>query len=228
MAISEATREVEAPVAALPRIGEPAPDFEAASTRGTIRLSDYRGKWVMLFSHPADFTPVCTTEISAFAARHHEFERRNVQLIGLSVDGVPAHLSWTRDMEEAFGHPIPFPIIADLDMKVSRLYGMIHPGESTTATVRAVFFIDDQGIIRALLYYPMSLGRSVDELLRVFDGLQTSAKYGVSTPVDWQPGKEVVVPAPATADKIQSKEEAEREGLIYKRWYLRLKKLPES
>ncbi|MBX5464630.1 MAG: peroxiredoxin [Clostridia bacterium] len=222
-----AIHEPAAP-AALPRIGEPAPDFEAPSTHGVVRLSDYRGKWVMLFSHPADFTPVCTTEISAFAARHDEFQRRNVQLIGLSVDSVPSHLSWTRDMAEIFGHPVPFPIIADLDMHVARLYGMIHPGESQTATVRAVFFIDDQGIVRALIYYPLSLGRNVDELLRVFDALQTTARTGYSTPVDWRPGDPVVVPAPGRADQIQSKEEAERQGLVYKQWYLRLKSLPQD
>jgi peroxiredoxin (alkyl hydroperoxide reductase subunit C) len=208
-------------VRSLPRLGEKAPEFEANTTHGPKKLSDYRGRWVMLFSHPADFTPVCTTEITEFARRYDEFQQRGVDLIGLSVDSVPAHLAWTRDMAEDLGKPVPFPIIADLDMKVAHAYGMLHPGESVTATVRAVFFIDPEGVVRAILYYPLTLGRSVDELLRVFDALQTAAKHGVSTPVDWHPGDEVVVPAPASADKILSKDEAERQGLHYRRWYLR-------
>ncbi|MBX5466930.1 MAG: peroxiredoxin [Firmicutes bacterium] len=215
----------EAVTASLPRIGQPAPDFEAKSTFGPIGLSQYRGKWVMLFSHPADFTPVCTTEITEFARRYNEFEQRGVQLLGLSVDSVPAHLAWTRDIAQRLGRPVPFPIIADLDMKVSQLYGMIHPGESETATVRAVFFIDPEGIIRALLYYPLSLGRSVDELLRVIDGLQTAAKHQVATPVDWTPGQPVVVPAPATAGEILEAEEAKARGLQYETWYLRRRTL---
>ncbi len=209
----------------LPRIGEPAPDFEANSTAGTIRLSQFRGKWVMLFSHPADFTPVCTTEISEFARRNEEFVRRNVQLLGLSVDGVPSHIGWTRDIAGLTGRPVPFPIISDLDMHVSRLYGMLHPGESNTATVRSVFFIDDKGVVRALIYYPLSTGRNVDELLRVFDALQLTSRHGVSTPVDWQPGQPVVVPAPATTEAVLDREQAEAQGLDYRTWYLRLKQV---
>ena len=209
----------------LPRINEPAPEFSANSTHGPIKLSQYRGKWVMLFSHPADFTPVCTTEIAEFARRNEEFAKRNVQLIGLSVDGVPSHIAWTRDIAKIAGKPGPFPIISDLDMKVSNLYGMLHPGDSTTATVRSVFFIDDKGIIRALIYYPLSLGRNVDELLRVFDGLQTSSLYSVSTPVDWQPGQPVVVPAPATAESVLDEAQAEAQGLTYRTWYLRMKQV---
>jgi peroxiredoxin (alkyl hydroperoxide reductase subunit C) len=209
----------------LPRIGDTAPDFEQETSKGPIRLSQYRGHWVMLFSHPADFTPVCSTEIMEFARRYPEFQTRNVELIGLSVDSVPSHIAWTRSLQEQLGQPIPFPIIADLDTKVARLYGMIHPNDSGTATVRAVFFIDEAGTIRALLYYPLSTGRSVDELLRVFDSLQTTAKLGLATPVDWTPGNPVVVPAPKTADQVQNKEEAEREGLVYRDWYLRMKKV---
>lgn len=208
----------------LPRIGEPAPDFEAQTTHGVKRLSDYRGKWLMLFSHPADFTPVCTTELMAFARRYGEFQERGVELLGLSVDSVSSHLAWTRDMAE-MGTAIPYPIIADLDMKVATRYGMIHPGESATVTVRTVFFVDDKGTIRALLYYPLSLGRNVDELLRVFDALKTADQNRVSTPVDWTPGQSVVVPAPTTQDKLETKEQAEGQGLEFRRWYLRLKKL---
>lgn len=223
MALAE-SETVSERVPRLPRIGEPAPDFEAVTTHGIKRLSDYRGKWLMLFSHPADFTPVCTTELMEFARRYGEFQARGVELLGLSVDSVSAHLAWTRDMAE-MGTPIPYPIIADLDMKIARLYGMIHPGESSTVTVRAVFFIDDRGTIRALLYYPLSLGRSVDELLRVFDALKTADQYACSTPVDWTPGKPVVVPAPSTQDKMETPEEAQSKGYDYRRWYLRLKKV---
>jgi peroxiredoxin (alkyl hydroperoxide reductase subunit C) len=206
----------------LPRIGDPAPDFEAPTSRGVVKLSDYHGKWLMLFSHPADFTPVCTTEISAFARRYDEFQTRGVELLGLSVDSVQSHIAWTRDMAQ-LGTPIPFPIIADLDMSVSKRYGMLHPSESATQTVRTVFFIDPKGIVRALLYYPMSLGRSVDELLRVIDGLQTADRLGVSTPADWRPGQEVVVPAPKTAAEVETPEEARAKGLNYHTWYLRTK-----
>jgi peroxiredoxin (alkyl hydroperoxide reductase subunit C) len=206
----------------LPRIGEAAPDFEAKSTHGAIKLADYNGKWLMLFSHPADFTPVCTTEISAFARRYNEFQARGVELLGISVDSVQSHIAWTHDMAQ-LGTPIPFPILADLDMSVSRKFGMIHPGESTTQTVRTVFFIDPKGIIRAILYYPMSLGRSVDELLRVFDGLQTADRLGVSTPVDWHPGDEVVVPAPQSVNDVETPDQAKAKGYNFKTWYLRTK-----
>ncbi|AEW06998.1 3-Cys thioredoxin peroxidase (plasmid) [Sulfobacillus acidophilus DSM 10332] len=207
----------------LPRIGDPAPDFEANSTFGPIRFSQYRGRWVLLFSHPADFTPVCSTEIMALARRAPEFEQRGVQLIGLSVDSVPAHLAWTRNLAAHLGHPVPFPIIADLDMTVSRRYGMLHPGESTTATVRSVFFIDPEGVIRALVYYPLSTGRNIDELLRVVDSLQVTASHSVSTPVDWRPGQPVVVPAPATQQAIETPDDARQMGLEYQEWYLRFK-----
>lgn len=159
-----------------------------------------------LFSHPADFTPFCTTEISEFARRHEEFQRRGLQLPGLSVDSVPAHSARTRDIAQRLGHLVPFPIIADLAMAVSHRHGMMHPGEAETAPLRAVFFIDDQGIIRALLYYPLLLGQSEDELLRVIDGLQTTARHGVATPVNWTTGQPVVVPAPATAANLEKRE----------------------
>ena len=187
----------------IPLIMEPAPDFDAKSTHGPIRLSDYtsKGKWVMLFSHPSDFTPVCSTEFIEFARRHEEFEKLNVQLIGISIDSVPAHIAWVRDLEQIAGVKIKFPLIADLDQKVSQLYGLVHEAVSDTATVRAVFAIDPKGNIRALLYYPQQLGRSVDELLRIFQGLQTVDANGVSCPVDWVPGEQVVVPAPATMEE---------------------------
>ncbi len=210
----------------LPRLNEEAPDFEAATTQGVKRLSDYTnaGKWVLLFSHPADFTPVCTTEFMAFSQLAPEFEKRNVQLLGLSVDSVPSHLAWLRDIEENLGVKVPFPLIADLDTKVARLYGMIHPGASATTAVRAVFIIDPKRILRAMVYYPLTTGRFMQEFLRVIDGLQATDKYSVSTPANWQPGDEVIVPAPASAQALQA-EEAKKGEYDYKRWYLRFKKI---
>ena len=158
----------------VPRINETAPDFEAKSTSGPIKLSDYKGKWVVLFSHPADFTPVCTTEFVEFARHSDDFKSRDVQLLGLSVDSVPAHIAWIRNINQNFGVQVDFPVIADLDTKVAQKYGLIHPGASETATVRAVFVIDPKSVVRALIYYPMSLGRNIDEILRVIDGLQTA------------------------------------------------------
>ena len=208
---------------ALPRLNEAAPEFAAMTTHGPKQLSDYTadGKWVLLFSHPADFTPVCTTEFIEFARLSPEFERRGVQLVGLSIDSVPAHLAWIRDIEEAFGVRVTFPVIADLDMGVARRYGMVHPGASTTATVRAVFVIDPKGILRAMLYYPLTTGRPMPELLRLIDALQTTDAHGVSTPACWCPGEPTVVPAPATAQAL-AEEEARRDQYDYRRWYLRL------
>ncbi|MCI0182184.1 MAG: peroxiredoxin [Acidibacillus sp.] len=209
----------------LPQLNEFAPDFDAVSTQGKIKLSDFRDKWVVLFSHPSDFTPVCSTEFIGFATRAAEFEKRNVQLIGLSIDSVHSHLAWLQDLEQVFGTKVPFPVIADLDMKVSNLYGMIHPKAATTAAVRAVFIIDDKGVLRAMLYYPMSAGRNISEILRLIDSLQTTDQYGNSTPANWKPGDPVIVPAPTSADHMETKEESEAKGLDYKTWYLRLKTL---
>ncbi len=202
----------------LPRINDPAPDFEAKSTQGVVRLSDHKGKWVVLFSHPADFTPVCTTEFVAFAERAEAFAERNAQLIGLSVDSVPAHIAWLRNIEQRFGVKIDFPVIADLDMKVAQKYGLIHPGASETATVRAVFIIDDKGIVRALIYYPMNLGRNVDEILRALEALQTADANACAMPANWKPGEKVVVPPPQTlADAAARAQSSEYEVVD---WYL--------
>ncbi|MDI3341807.1 MAG: peroxiredoxin [Sphaerobacter sp.] len=215
-----------ATVPSLPRLNEPVPDFEAVTTHGPMRLSDLTnaGKWVLLFSHPADFTPVCTTEFVAFSELAPEFERRNAQLLGLSVGALTSHLAWIHDIERNLGVKVPFPVIADLDMKVSRLYGMIHPGASATAAVRAVFLIDPKRVLRAMVYYPLTTGRWMPEFLRLLDALQTTDQYGVSTPANWEPGKEVVVPAPTTAQALAA-EEAKKGEYDYKSWYLRLKKL---
>ncbi len=189
----------------------PAPDFEATTTHGPIRLSDWaKGKWVILFSHPADFTPVCTTEFCEFAKRHKEFEKRNVALIGNSVDSVYSHIAWVRNIEQNFSVKIPFPVIADLDQKISRLYGMVHAPSSSTAAVRCVFFIDPKRILRAMIYYPLNVGRNMDEIVRVVDALQTADKHGVACPANWKPGEEVIVPAPVTyqgaEERAKSKE----------------------
>ncbi len=214
----------------MPRIMEEAPDFEAKTTQGVVRLSDYtsKGKWVMLFSHPSDFTPVCSTEFLAFARRSQEFEKRNVQLIGLSIDSLFSHIAWVRDIEQRTGVTITFPVIADLDQKVARLYGMIHEAVSDTSTVRAVFLIDPKMKIRAILYYPMQLGRNVDELLRMFDGLQIADLSNVSTPADWKPGDPVIVPAPATLDAARKRANGEDQGLNVEAWYLSTKQAPSS
>jgi peroxiredoxin (alkyl hydroperoxide reductase subunit C) len=189
----------------LPRLNEPAPDFKAVSTQGEISLSQYKGKWVVLFSHPADFTPVCTTEFVEFARQNDEFEKRNVQLIGLSIDSVYSHIAWVRSMEQHFGVSIKFPLIADLDMKVALAYGMVHPGAASTATVRCVFIIDDKGVVRAMIYYPLTNGRNIDEVLRLIDALQTHEKHKVATPANWRPGEKVIVPPPVTQEGAEKR-----------------------
>jgi len=190
---------------ALPRINDSAPEFEAKSTHGPIKLSDFKGKWVVLFSHPADFTPVCTTEFVEFAQRSDEFKKRNAQLIGLSVDSVTAHIAWIRNMEQHFRVKIDFPVIADLDTKVAEKYGLIHPSASETATVRAVFIIDDKQKIRALIYYPMTCGRNIDEVLRAVDALQTADGNACATPANWKPGEQVIVPPPQTTEDAEKR-----------------------
>ncbi|MCS6885309.1 MAG: peroxiredoxin [Acidobacteriota bacterium] len=201
----------------MPRINDPAPDFEAKSTQGIIKLSNYLGKWVVLFSHPADFTPVCSTEFIEFARRQEDFDRLNAQLIGLSIDSVYAHIAWIRNIEQHFNVEIKFPVIADLDMKVAQLYGLIHPNASETATVRAVFIIDDKGKVRAVIYYPMSCGRNMDEILRVVEALQTADKHGVATPANWTAGKDVIIPPPQTQEEAAKR--LQQEGCKITDWY---------
>ncbi|MEV0738453.1 peroxiredoxin [Streptomyces sp. NPDC050549] len=189
----------------LPLIGDRAPGFEAESTHGPVSLTDYAGHWLVLFSHPADFTPVCTTEFVAFTELADEFAARNTALLGNSVDSVHSHLAWTRAIEEKLGVRIPFPIIADLDMRVSHAYGMLHPNTSGTAAVRAVFVIDPEQTIRAVLYYPMNAGRMIPEILRLVDALQTSDRDGVSCPANWHLGEDVVLGAPRTQAELDAR-----------------------
>lgn len=186
--------------AGLPRLGKPAPFFEAVTTHGKLRLDDYKGSWLILFSHPADFTPVCTTEFMGFAKIYPELQKLNCQLLGLSVDSVYSHIAWVRNIEEKMGVKIQFPVIADLDMKVAKTYGMIHEGESSTETSRAVFVIDDKQTLRAMIYYPLSTGRNMDEILRVITALQTTDANGVATPANWRPGDKVIIPPPQTQE----------------------------
>lgn len=200
----------------LPRLNEPAPAFTALTTHGTKSLSEYRGKWLILFSHPADFTPVCTTEFTAFARRADDFAALDTELLGLSIDSHYAHIAWVRSIKETFGVDIPFPIIADLDMKVAQAYGMIQPGASDTQAVRATFVIDPEGVLRAMVYYPMTNGRSVDEFLRLVQALQTSVTHKVATPENWRPGEDVIVPTPQTTDAAEARM---HEGLQTKDWY---------
>ena len=190
----------------MPRIGDIDADFEAVTTKGKIKLSEFaKDKWILMFSHPADFTPVCTTEMSGFAQRKEEFEALNTELLGLSIDSVHAHLGWVNNVREKTGVYFDFPIIADLDMKVSKRYGMLQPNESETAAVRAVFFIDPNKKIRLIMYYPLNVGRNMDEILRALKALQTSDKYGVAMPLNWKPGDKVIVPPPKTLDEMNQR-----------------------
>jgi peroxiredoxin (alkyl hydroperoxide reductase subunit C) len=181
-----------------PGLGVPAPEFTAMTTDGVISLSDYRGRWVILFSHPGDFTPVCTTEFIAFAQRYQDFRDRNTQLLGLSIDSNASHIAWIINIYRNTGIEIPFPIIEDRDMAIARMYGMIEPGVSGTETVRNVFYIDPNGIIRAKLIYPLTNGRNIGEILRLLDAMQTSDREKVATPANWRPGYPTVIPPPKT------------------------------
>jgi peroxiredoxin (alkyl hydroperoxide reductase subunit C) len=208
----------------MPRIGDTAPDFTAVTTKGTIKLSEYaENKWIVLFSHPADFTPVCTTEMSGFAQNKAEFDALNTELIGLSIDSVFSHLAWVNNVKQNTGVYFDFPIIADIDMKVSKLYGMLQPNESETHAVRAVFFIDPEKKIRLIMYYPLNVGRSMDEILRVLTALQTSDKHGVAMPLNWKKGDKVIVPPPTNLEQMQERIDGDYEEKID--WYLVKKSL---
>ena len=205
-----------------PVLGQKAPDFEATTTQGMLKLSDFEGSWLVLFSHPADFTPVCTTEFIAFSEIYEELKKRKVELLGLSVDSISSHIAWIRNVEEKMGVKIPFPIIADLNKEIAKKYGMIHPDQSKTETVRCVFVIDPESKIRAMIYYPLTTGRNMREILRLIDALQITDEHKVATPANWNPGDPVVVPPPTTTEQA---EERIKEGYEYKDWYLCMKKL---
>lgn len=205
------------------KIGEYAPEFEAQTTMGNIKLSDYKGKWVVLFSHPGDFTPVCTTEFITFSKANTYFENLNACLIGLSIDSNPSHLAWLYDICLRTGIRVPFPVIADRSGEIARKYGMISNTVSSTQTVRNVFIIDDKGIVRTILVYPMNVGRCIPEILRIVKALQTADCNNAATPANWIPGEPIIVPAPKTCEELQERVntiEKDKNGLS---WYLSFK-----
>lgn len=215
---------LETPAPVRLELNGPAPDFDANTTHGPLRLSEWgKGKWIILFSHPADFTPVCTTELVELARHHDALARKHVAVIGSSIDSIYSHIAWIRNIEEKLGVAIPFPVIADLDQKVARLYGMLHAPSSNTATVRCVFFIDPKMTLRAMIHYPLNVGRNFDEILRVVDALQTVDANAVACPANWRPGDDVIVPAPTTAkgaaDRVANRD------LQVTDWYLSRKTL---
>jgi len=202
----------------------PAPDFEANTTHGPLSFYDWKkGKWAILFSHPADFTPVCTTEFMEFARLQEQLAAKNVLLIGNSIDSVFSHIAWVRNIKDNFGVEIEFPIIADLDQHVARLYNMIHEPSSATAAVRCVFYVDPKNALRAMIYYPLNVGRNFEEIVRVVDALQTADQHGVACPANWKPGDDVIVPPPTTAP--QAEQRANDEALDVTDWYFSKKKL---
>lgn len=219
----------------MPRIGDPAPKFTAVTTQGEINFPDqYKGSWVILFSHPADFTPVCTSEFMTFASLEEKFEKANCKLVGLSVDGLYSHIAWLRTIKEKIEYKgmknveVNFPLIEDITMNVATKYGMIQPGESSTKAVRAVFYIDHKGIIRAILYYPLSLGRNFDELYRVLIGLKTADEFSVALPADWRPGDDVIVPPAGSCGVAKDRMEGKEADITCHDWFFCTKPLDEK
>ena len=226
--------KVEQEVVSMPRIGDAAPEFTAITTQGEINFpKDYRGKWAILFSHPADFTPVCTSEFMTFAHMEKQFNEANCELIGLSIDGLYSHIAWLRTIKEKIEYKgmkdveVTFPLIEDIKMDVARKYGMIQPNEDSTKAVRAVFFIDPKGIIRTIIYYPLSLGRNFEELYRVLIALQTADEFGVATPADWQPGDDVIVPPAGSCGTAKDRMEGKENMKCYD-WFFCTKELDKE
>jgi peroxiredoxin (alkyl hydroperoxide reductase subunit C) len=226
---------MENQVYSMPRIGDKAPSFKAKTTQGEINFpGDFQGKWKILFSHPADFTPVCTSEFMTFATMEQEFAALNTQLVGLSVDGLYSHIAWLRAIKEKIEYKgmknveVKFPLIEDITMEVAKMYGMIQPGESATQAVRAVFFIDPNDVIRAIVYYPLSLGRNFDELKRVIIALQTADNFGVALPADWRPGDNVIVPPAGSCGVAKSRMDGDEEGVVCHDWYFCTKPLSKE
>lgn len=220
-----------APVS-MPRIGDPAPAFKAITTQGEIDFpKQYKGSWVILFSHPADFTPVCTSEFMTFATLEPRFAELNCKLVGLSVDGLYSHIAWLRTIKEKIDYKgmkdveVTFPLIEDITMEVARKYGMIQPGEATTKAVRAVFFIDPKGVIRTIIYYPLSIGRNFDELIRVVQALKAADEFGVACPADWRPGDDFIVPTAGSCGVAKERMDGKQEGVVCKDWFFCLKKM---
>ncbi|MCK9181005.1 MAG: peroxiredoxin [Bacteroidales bacterium] len=219
----------------MPRIGDKAPSFKAKTTQGDLNFpDDYKGKWKILFSHPADFTPVCTSEFMTFATMQKEFDDLNCQLVGLSVDGLFSHIAWLRTIKEKIEYKgmknveVTFPLIEDITMEVAKKYGMIQPNENTTQAVRAVFYIDPNDIIRTIIYYPLALGRNFNELKRVLIGLQTADEFSVALPADWHPGDEVIVPPAASCGGAKERMESKDEDLTCYDWFFCTKPLAKE
>ncbi|MEM4662467.1 MAG: peroxiredoxin [Candidatus Diapherotrites archaeon] len=215
----------------MPLIGDDAPAFRAKTTMGVINFpDDYKGKWVILFSHPADFTPVCTTEFMTFASMHEEFKKLNTELIGLSIDSIYAHIAWLRTIKEKIEYKgmknveVKFPVIEDIKMEVAKKYGMIQPNASSTQAVRAVFIIDDKAKVRAILYYPLSVGRNMQEIKRLLIALQKADKEGIATPANWQPGEDVIIPAPGSCGAAKERVEKKQSDIYCLDWFLCFKK----
>ncbi|GAP68192.1 3-Cys thioredoxin peroxidase [Bacteroidales bacterium 6E] len=226
---------MEEQVFSMPRIGDKAPEFKAVTTQGDINFpSDYKGSWVILFSHPADFTPVCTSEFMTFATMEKQFNQANTKLVGLSVDGLYSHIAWLRTIKEKIEYKgmkdveVTFPLIEDITMEVAKKYGMMMPGESSTKAVRAVFVIDPEGVIRTIIYYPLSLGRNFDELYRVVLALQAADHFKVATPADWRPGDDVIVPTAGSCGTAKDRMGGKEEGLDCKDWFFCTKKLDKD
>ena len=222
-------------VFAMPRIGEKAPEFKAVTTQGEINFpADYKGSWVILFSHPADFTPVCTSEFMTFANMEQQFNEANCKLVGLSVDGLYSHIAWLRTIKEKIEYKgmknidVTFPLIEDITMEVAKKYGMMMPGESNTKAVRAVFVIDPKGIVRTVLYYPLSLGRNFDELYRIVIALQAADEFNIATPADWQPGDEVIVPTAGSCGVAKERMESKDADTHCYDWFFCTKKLDKE
>ncbi|MDD4289805.1 MAG: peroxiredoxin [Patescibacteria group bacterium] len=221
-------------IISMPRIGERAPSFKAVTTQGEINFPEqYEGSWVILFSHPADFTPVCTSEFMTFASMETKFNEANCKLVGLSVDGLYSHIAWLRTIKEKIEYKgmkdveVKFPLIEDITMEVAKKYGMIQPGESNTKAVRAVFFIDPKGIIRTIIYYPLSLGRNFDELYRALIALQVADKFSVALPADWRPGDDVIVPTAGSCGVAKERMENKEDIHCYD-WFFCTKKISED
>ncbi len=219
----------------MPRIGDKAPAFKAVTTQGEIDFpKQYEGKWVILFSHPADFTPVCTSEFMTFAKREPEFDALNTKLVGLSVDGLYSHIAWLRTIKEKIEYKgmkdveVKFPLIEDITMDVAKKYGMIQPGESNTKAVRAVFVIDPKGIIRTIIYYPLSVGRNFDELVRVIQALQTADAFSIATPADWRPGDDVIVPPAGSCGVAKDRMDGKDAGVTCHDWFFCTKKIAKD
>jgi peroxiredoxin (alkyl hydroperoxide reductase subunit C) len=225
----------ETTVASMPRIGEKAPAFKAVTTQGDIDFpKQYEGNWVILFSHPADFTPVCTSEFMTFAKLAPDFEKLNTKLVGLSVDGLYSHIAWLRTIKEKIEYKgmkdieVKFPLIEDITMEVAKKYGMIQPGESNTKAVRAVFVIDPKGVIRTIIYYPLSMGRNFDELIRVIQALQTADAFSIATPADWRPGDDVIVPPAGSCGVAKDRMEGKDAGVTCHDWFFCTKKISKE